>query len=177
MQLLNRPLTYFLCLMFAGCASSNPYTKTVSKVDIKRFMIPWYVQAGRFTPFEKDPYNGIETYKWNELEQRIDIEFTFNQGALNGPIKKIPQKGWIKDKVTNATWTVQPFWPLKFDFLIIALDEDNYEWAAIGVPSQKWLWVMTRSQQYSREKIKEILKEIENMGYSIEKTQFVQHGE
>lgn len=175
MQLLNRSLPYFLCILFAGCASSHTYTKTVNKVDIKRFMIPWHVQAGRFTSFEKNPYNSIESYTWNEKEQRIDIDFTYNEGAFDGPVKKIPQKGWIKDTVTNATWSVQPWWPLKFDYLVIALDDVNYEWTAIGVPSQKWLWVMTRDPHYPREKVNQILKDIEKTGYSIEKVQFVEH--
>jgi apolipoprotein D and lipocalin family protein len=55
-------------------------------------------------------------------------------------------------------------WPLKFDYLVIALDPD-YKWTAIGVPSEKYLWVMTRAQQISKNELEIILKEIEAVGY------------
>ena len=172
MRFMNIALPLFVCMILSSCSSSPPYTKTVSNVDLKRFMIPWYVQAGRFTIFEKDPYNSIESYVWNEKEQQIDIEFSYNKGGFDGPIKKMPQKGWVKNSMTNATWEIQPIWPLKFDFLIIALAED-YEWTVIGVPNQKYVWVMTKNPHFSREKIDQIIKDIAKTGYSIENIQYV----
>ena len=174
MRFMNISLPIFVCMLFSGCSSTPPYTKTASNVDLKRFMIPWYVQAGRFTVFEKDPYNSVETYAWNDKQQQIDIEFTYNQGGFDGPIKKMLQKGWVKDSTTNATWEVQPLWPLKFDYLIIALDKD-YEWTVIGVPNQKFLWVMTKSPQFPREKVDQIIKDIAATGYSVEDIKYVQH--
>ena len=78
MRFMNISLPLFLYMLVSGCSTSTPYTKTVSNVDLQRFMIPWHVQAGRFTSFEKDPYNSIESYTWNEKEQRIDIDFSYN---------------------------------------------------------------------------------------------------
>lgn len=174
MRLMNITLPIFLYMLVTGCSTTKPYTKTASNVDIKRFMIPWHVQAGRFTMFEKDPYNSVESYTWNEKEQRIDIEFSYNKGGFDGPVKKVPQKGWVKDTKTNATWEISPLWPFKFDYLIIALAE-NYEWTVIGVPNQKYLWVMTKNPQFPREKVNQILEDIAKSGYSIEDVQYVQH--
>ncbi len=115
----------FLSTLLVACSTAT-YKKTVAKVERDRFMGTWHVMAGRFTVFEKDAFNATETYKWNQKEQRIDINFQYNKGALDGPKKKIPQKGWIDDHHTNATWKVSPIWPLKFGYLIIALDP-NYE--------------------------------------------------
>lgn len=157
-----------------GC-SNKTYNKTVDFVDRDRFMQDWYVQAGRFTPFEKDPYNSIESYRWNEKEQQIDIRFSYNQGSLTGEKKEIPQTGWVHNTKTNAHWKVRPWWPLKFDYLIIALDKVNYEWTAIGVPDEKYLWVMTKTPQFPRDKVQEILKEVAASGYSIKDIKFVEH--
>lgn len=155
-----------------GC--SHDYTKTVSNVDIERFMGPWNVQAGRFTSFEKDPYNSVEAYTWNEDENRIDVDFHYNQGGFNGPLKKIPQKAFIEDKETNAHWKVQVWWPLRFSYLIIALDP-NYEWTAVGVPSQKYLWIMSRNPHLPKETLDMIIKELDSKGYSTKDLQYVQH--
>lgn len=167
-------LPVILGLIISACTHTEPYRKTVSRVDLDKFMIPWHVQVGRFTSFEKNPYNSVESYTWNELEKRIEIDFSYNEGAFNGPLKKIPQKGWVKDTTTNATWSVQPWWPLKFDYLIIGLG-DNYEWTAIGVPDQKFLWIMTKESQYPREKVNEILAKIRATGYRTDELQWVQH--
>lgn len=174
MRFMNISLPLFLYMLVSGCSTSTPYTKVASHVDLERFMTSWYVQAGRFTYFEKDPYNSIESYIWNEKEQRIDIEFSYNKGGFDGPLKKMTQKGWVKNSKTNATWEVQPLWPLKFDYLIIAL-ADDYEWTVIGVPNQKFLWIMSKEPHFPREKVDLIIRDIAKTGYSVENIQYVQH--
>ncbi|NOT79784.1 MAG: hypothetical protein HOP07_12390, partial [Bacteriovoracaceae bacterium] len=48
--------TLILGLFMVSCSSTPLYTKTVPNIELKKFMGPWHVQAGRFTMFEKDPY-------------------------------------------------------------------------------------------------------------------------
>jgi apolipoprotein D and lipocalin family protein len=174
MRLIKSSLPILLGFIISSCSHTPPYKQTVPKVDLARFMKPWYVQAGRFTFLEKDPYNSIESYTWNEAENRIEIDFRYNQGSFDGPEKKIPQKGWVKDTVNNSTWSVQPWWPLRFDYLIIGLGE-NYEWTAIGVPDQKYLWIMTEDPQYPKEKVQEILTRLQDSGYRTDEIQWVKH--
>jgi len=150
-------------MLFSACASEGNY-KTVNFVNRDRFMVSWYVQAGRFTPLEKDVTNAVEKYTWNEKKQYIEIDFSYNKGSFEGKLKKIPQKGYIFNKETNAHWKISPLWPLKFDYLVIALDPD-YQWTAIGVPSEKYLWIMTKAQQISKDQLDQILKEVEAVGY------------
>jgi apolipoprotein D and lipocalin family protein len=174
MQFFKLSLPIIMGLLISSCSHTPEYRKTVSKVDLMKFMKPWHVQAGRFTPLEKNPYNSVESYTWNKKENRIDIDFSYNQGAFDGPIKKVPQKGWVTDTVNNSTWSVQPWWPLKFDYLIIGLG-DNYEWTAIGVPNQSYLWIMTADSQFPRERVQEILKKLHDSGYNTDKIEYVQH--
>ena len=172
MKLTRSLQSFALVTLLFGCAST--YNKTVSHVEIKRFMGPWHVQAGRFTSFEKDPYNSVESYTWNEKENRIDVDFHYNQGGFDGPRKEIPQKAFIENKQTNAHWKIQVWWPLRFSYLIVALDP-NYEWTAIGVPDEKYLWIMSRTPHLPREKVSEIVKDLDRLGYSTKDLQFVQH--
>lgn len=160
--------------MMCILACSHKYDKTVDHVDRDKFMGTWYVQAGRFTALEKDPFNAKETYSWNEKKNQIDIDFSFNKGSLKGPVKEIPQTAWIENKNSNAYWKVRPFWPLKFDYLIIALDPD-YQWTAIGVPNQAYLWIMSRKPQFSKEQVLEIITKLKRSGYKTEDIQYVQH--
>jgi len=161
-------------LTLAGCSSTKTYEGHVDQLDRDRFMGKWYVQAGRFTMFEQDAFNAVEIYSWNEKKQQIDVDFRFNEGSFTGPEKKIPQTAFIEDHKSNARWQVRPFWPLLFDYRVIALDA-NYDWTVIGVPNQKYVWVMSRSAQMSREKIGEILSGIKALGYRVDEIEYVEH--
>lgn len=156
----------------SGCAHS--YDRTVAHVDRDRFMGVWYVMAGRFTFVEKDVYNSVEKYTWNEAKQHIDIDFSYNKGSFAGELKKYPQTGWIDNHETNATWKISPFWPLKFTYLVVALDP-NYEWTAIGVPNQSYLWIMARSPSFSKAQVQQALDQVRALNYSVEDIVYVEH--
>ena len=161
-----------LILQF-GCTTGDKMI-TVENVDLPRFMGKWYVLAGRFTYFEADVYNGLEVYTWNSDESRIDVDFTYNKGSFNGNKKSIPQKAWIENIETNAHWKVSPMWPLKFDYLVVELDSD-YQWTAIGVPSQKYLWIMARSWSNPEKTIEAATMKLKAKGYNIDNIVRVPH--
>lgn len=155
-----------MLLSYLGCSSVNS-NQTVEIVDIDRFMGRWYVIAGRFTFFEKGAHNAVEIYRWNKNAQRIEIDFTFLKDSFDGEPKSIPQRAWIYDQKTKAHWKVRPFWPLQFSYLVVALDA-NYEWTAIGVPDQKYLWIMARAPIVSKEVFDNILLSLRRKGYSVD---------
>lgn len=149
----------------AGCASPK-YSKTVPHVDLDRFFKKWYVIAGRLTFVEKGAHNAVEEYKFNVDKQRIDINFYFNKDSFAGEKKNIPQKGWVENKESNAHWKISPFWPLKFDYFVIAL-ADDYSWTAIGVPNQKYLWIMADDWNMSEAKLQDVIDGIRKAGYPV----------
>lgn len=168
---MRKLLPLVLAVLATSCSAK--YDKTVDHVDRDRFMGKWFVQAGRFTFLEKDVTNAVEAYTWSEKEERIDIDFHFNQKTFDGPLKSYPQKAWIVSE-NNARWKVQPFWPLKFSYLVIGLDPD-YQWTAIGVPDEKYLWIMSRDPHFSRENIQRVLDQVESTGYDVTDVEFVPH--
>jgi apolipoprotein D and lipocalin family protein len=152
-------------LLLTACSSAS-YNETVKKVDIDRFMGKWYVIAARGTFLESEAYNSLEVYKWNKNEKRIDIDFTYRDGSFTSELKSVPQKGWILDNKTNAHWEVSPFWPIKFDYLVIDLAQD-YSWVVIGVPNQKYIWIMARDWKIDDELYNYILARIKKKKYSL----------
>lgn len=157
--------------MITSCASKN-YSRTTSAVDLERFMGKWYVIAGRLTFMEKGAHNAVEVYRWNTKEKRIDVDFTFRKDAFTGPLKSIPQKAWIENTNTNAHWKVSPFWPLKFNYLIIDLAPD-YAWTVIGVPGQEWVWIMARDWQMDETTLAMIIQRLKDSGYNTKDIQRV----
>jgi apolipoprotein D and lipocalin family protein len=165
-------LILFCLLLISGCTSAPP--KTVEKIDVQKFMGDWYVLAGRFTDFETEVHNAKETYTWNAGEDRIDVAFVYNKGSFEGPIKSIPQKAWIENKTSMAHWKVSPLWPFKFDYLVIAV-ADDYSWTAIGVPSQKYLWIMARDWKNPEPTVKAAVERLQELPYDVENLVTVPH--
>ena len=159
-------MKYLILIFLVGCSSMS-YNKTVAHVDRDRFMGKWYVIAARATFLEKGAHNSVEIYKWNEKDQRIDIDFTFRKDGFDGKLKSIPQKAWIINKETNAQWKVQPFWPLKFDYLVVDMDPD-YQWVVIGVPNQNYAWIMARDWKMADAQYDLIIKSLQDKQYQVE---------
>lgn len=158
----------WFALSFGGFScSSIHFKKTVPEVDVSRYMGTWYVWAGRTTSFEKGAYNAIERYTWNEKEKRIDIDFSYHKDSFEGELKKVPQKAWIVDDGSHAHWEISPFWPLLFDYLIIALDP-GYQWVAIGVPSGDYLWLMGRQKVATDAQVNELVEKVKALGYPVQ---------
>lgn len=149
------------------------YRKTVSSVDLNKFMGKWYVVAGKYTFLENNSKNNLEEYSWNKEQSRIDIKFSFDD-KKSGKKKVYTQKAWVENKKTNAYWKVQPFWPLKLDYLIIDL-ADDYSWTAIGVPSGKYLWIMSRDPAFTRDKLEMVIKRVTSRGYPTTDLTFTEH--
>lgn len=173
MQTLRFTLFAFLAFTLTSCSIAT-YKKTVDHVDLDKFMGTWYVLAGRFTFFEDGAHNSIEKYTWNAEKQRIDIDFTFNKDSVAGELKSIPQKAWIENKNTNAHWKVSPFWPLKFDYLVVELSAD-YSWTAIGVPDQKYLWIMARTWKNADAIINSATQSLKLKGYNTDNLTVIKH--
>jgi apolipoprotein D and lipocalin family protein len=169
---MNNLLIFLLLIFTSSCSSIGYPLDQLPKVDLQKFMGNWYVVAGRFTFLEKDVHNALEVYTWNEKKKRIDVSFTYHQGSFTGSLKSIPQKAWVVDLQSNSHWKVSPFWPIKLDYLILDIDE-NYRWTAIGVPNQKYLWIMTRSNIVNLDEIQMILKRLEAKGYNVDNIVYV----
>lgn len=168
-------MAFFFSLIGCTSKADKQYgpLKTVEKVDIQKFMGRWYVIANIPTFLEKGAHNAVETYTWNKEENRIDIDFKFNADSFDGKEKSIPQKGWIHDSSTNAYWKVQPFWPLKFSYLIIDLDE-KYSYTVVSVPDRDYIWIMARTPQMDKALLDRIISKAKDQwGFDISKIQMV----
>jgi apolipoprotein D and lipocalin family protein len=160
-----------------GCASGSmpPLEAMDRKVDLERFMGDWYVIG--FIPVtipffsEEGAHNGVESYRLTE-DGVIETTYTFRKGAFDGPEKRMTPKGWVYNEETNAEWRMQFLWPFKAAYLIVYLDED-YQRTIIGVPSRKYVWIMSRDPQLSDADYQELLDHAARVGYDTEKVQRV----
>ena len=144
-----------------------PPIHTVDHVDLHRFMGSWYVISSIPTIFEKDVYNGIESYRLAE-DGTVETTFTFNKGGFDGPQKTYRPRAFIRDTQSNAVWDMQFVWPFKAEYRIIYLNND-YTQTVIGRTKRDYLWIMARDPSIPRADYDRLVRFIAGQGYDISK--------
>jgi len=74
----------------------------------------------------------------------------------------------IKDKESNATWSVRFFKVISVQYLIVDLDP-GYQWVAVGHPSRRYGWIMARKKTLADSTYSEILGRLGKQGYDTSK--------
>jgi apolipoprotein D and lipocalin family protein len=146
--------------------------QTVPHVDIPRYMGDWYVIANIPYFAEKDCVDSIESYALR-ADGKIDNWFTCRKKTFDAPLKrKATAVASIDDTKTHATWSVRFFKIISVKYLILDLDP-NYQWVAVGHPSRRYGWVMSRSKTLPEQTYQEILGKLRSDGYDTAKFQKV----
>ena len=152
---------------------TQPPIKTVSEVNLQKFMGPWYVIGHIPTFIEKNAFNAIESYELNQ-DGTISTTFTFNEGALTGPLKTYKPKGFIVKDSGNALWGMQFIWPIKAQYKIVYLDE-AYQNTIIARDNRDYVWIMSREKKIEQKTLEQLVKKIETDGYDIKKIRWIEH--
>ena len=176
MNLLEFPVTRLLAfaaaaLLIGGCASKGPEMKTVSYVDLDRFMGDWYVIANIPTFLEKGAHNAVETYELNE-DGTIATTFVFREDSFDGEEKRYHPRGFVQDTDTNARWGMRFIWPIKSDYRIVYLD-DNYTQTVIARQKRDFVWIMARTPTISEEEYERLVEFVASIGYDTSKIERV----
>ena len=164
---LQMGLAVLLLAGLAGCAIT-PQKVTVpvaASVDLPRFMGAWYVIGVIPTFLERDIYNAIESYELAP-DGTIDTTFTFNQGAFDGPAKRMQPKGFVIEGSNNAVWGMQFVWPVKAEFVISHVDP-QYTETIIARSARDYVWIMARTPTLDDQRYSALVGRVKAMGYDI----------
>jgi apolipoprotein D and lipocalin family protein len=146
--------------------------KTASHVDIPKYMGDWHVIANIPYFAEKGCVDSIESYALR-LDGDIDNRFTCRKNSKEAPMKQRAfARATIKDRTSNAVWSVRMFKVLPVRYLILELDPD-YQWVALGHPTRRYGWIMSRSASLPDETYLKILNRLQEQGYDPSKFQKV----
>jgi len=70
----------------------------------------------------------------------------------------------VVDKASNARLKVSFFWPFRGDYWIIDLGTE-YEYAVVGTPNRKYLWVLSRTPVMDDAVYAAIMERIRQLGF------------
>jgi apolipoprotein D and lipocalin family protein len=163
-----------LCALLGGCAGTGkPPIATVTQVDLPKFMGDWYVIAAIPTMIETESYNAVESYAL-DADGSIATTFTFNKGALGGPVKTYHPRGFVVPNSGNALWGMQFIWPIKAQYKIAYLTDD-YQITVIARDARDYVWIMARTPVISDTEYSELVAFVERLGYDVAKLRKVPH--
>ena len=148
---------------WAGAAKSDSPLTVVDVVDLNRYLGMWYEIASYPSWFQKGCTGSTAEYSLLS-DDKIQVINRCHKESLEGPLKVSKGKAEVVDTATNAKLKVWFFWPFKGDYWIIDLNPD-YQWAVVGEPSRKYLWVLSRTPTMDEAIYQEILKRLLQKGY------------
>ena len=160
------------CLLLAAVAilativtGKQDDLEVVPHVDLNRYVGRWYEIARLPNRFEKKCAGSVTaTYS---LRSDGTIEVVNRCRKSSGDYTTATGKAKIVDKTTNAKLKVTFFWPFYGDYWILELG-DNYEYAVVGAPNRKYLWILSRNREMDENLYRTLLDKMTARGFKTE---------
>jgi apolipoprotein D and lipocalin family protein len=143
---------------------SNKTLEVVAHVDLEKYLGKWYEFAHLPASFQEGCTETTATYSLLPNGKVLVL----NECIKKGKPKKAKGTAKVADKNTGAKLKVTFFWPFYADYWIIKLG-DNYEYAVVGTPNRKYLWILSRTPQMREMLFLELLELAKSQGFIMDK--------
>lgn len=161
------------CFMISVCILTSctgnlllPPVQTVQRIDLERYSGLWYEVARFSNDFQVGCSESTAYYtllKNGELSVTNSCRF-----GIARAIKEVSGRAWVADPSSNARLKVSFFWPFRGDYWIIELGS-NYEYAVVGTPDRRLLWVLSRTPHLDEQVFSGIVWRLEQQGFDIKR--------
>ena len=148
----------------AGVApAKEPELTAVDSVELDRYLGEWYEIASYPAWFQRGCTAVTARYSLRD-DGRIKVVNSCRKGSLDGKLKQSTGRAKVVDMETNAKLKVSFFGPFWGNYWIIDLDPD-YQWAVVGEPKRKYLWILSRTRSMDEGVYEQILARLPDKGY------------
>ena len=127
----------------------------------------WYEIARYPNNFQRGCVGSRATYTLRD-DGNISVLNECYDKAFDGKLRFAKGKAWVVDKETNAKLKVSFFWLFAGDYWIIDLGKD-YEYAVVGHPKRKYLWILSRTKEMDAVVYEGILSRLQEKEYDTSK--------
>ncbi|RDX61426.1 Temperature-induced lipocalin-1 [Mucuna pruriens] len=152
---------------------ANKEMQVARGLDLQRYMGRWYEIASfpsRNQP--KDGANTRATYTLNSDGTVHVLNETWSNGKrgyIEGSAYKVdPKTDEAKFKVKFYVPPFLPIIPVVGNYWVLFIDDD-YQYALIGQPSRKYLWILSRKTHLDDEIYNELVEKAKEEGYDVSK--------
>jgi apolipoprotein D and lipocalin family protein len=164
------------CALFlsGAFAQAEPLpVQSVGQVDLGRYLGKWY-EIAAFPMFFQRQCIGDTTAEY-ALRPDGDIAVV-NRCRTEKGFDEAVGKAWTVDGTGNSQLKVSFFWPFRSDYWVVGLDGD-YQWAVVGNPNRKYLWVLSRTPKLPAEQLDKALQAAASQGFDLAQLKYTGHGQ
>jgi apolipoprotein D and lipocalin family protein len=165
-------LAAVLAFTAAGCATGSGRDIEqilVDQVDLRRYSGLWY-QVGRYP-------NWFQTGDCEESTAEYTLYEDGTVSVLNrcwsdryGGTYSQQVRAVARPANAGNSWLRVRFFGLfPANYLIIELDAEHYQWAAVTTPGRSSLWILSRTPALESETFEQIVASLENKGFDPDK--------
>jgi apolipoprotein D and lipocalin family protein len=162
-----RGAAILLTAIFMATARAEP--TAIAALDVDRYLGRWYEIASFPMFFQRMCVSDTTADYSKQGEDKIGVlnRCRKQDGSFaeaDGHASVVPHSG-------NAKLRVSFFWPFAADYWVFGLGED-YQWALVGNPNHKYLWLLSRSQTINHQDLNTALEIAKEQGFDISKLNY-----
>ena len=139
--------------------------EVVQSVDLSRYLGRWYEISRLPNGFQKKCADMVTANYTMSGEGKIEVINRCRKAS--GEYVTARGRAKIVDKKTNAKLKVTFFWPFYGDYWILDLGP-NYDYAVVGEPRRKYLWILSRSPRMDETLYQQLLQKMASQGFNTE---------
>ena len=165
-------MTSNFCLLLAAVAvfasivnGQRTDLEVVPHVDLNRYVGRWYEIARLPNRIENNCARSVSATYTIRTDGKVEVVNRCRKSS--GDYTTATGKAKVVDKTTNAKLKVTFFWPFYGDYWILDLG-DNYEYAVVGAPNRKYLWILSRDRQMDESLYQSLLARMAALGFKTE---------
>lgn len=168
---LDKALLVAMALALSGCAAftsmpvgNRAVPEPAKSVELDRYLGRWYELYRYDAPFQKSCEAVSADYSRNP-DGSLRVVNTCHKGSPDGQLKTATGRVKVVDGATGAKLKVSFFGPFYGDYWVLDRDDD-YQWAIVGEPSGRYLWVLSREANPSDNRKAMLRRRVEELGYN-----------
>lgn len=161
-----------LVLLISGCGKVDPRFKAVENFELPRYLGTWYEIARLDHSFERGLVKVTAEYSMREDGKVRVLNRGYNLGKNEW--KKAEGKAKFKGDSNTGWLKVSFFGPFYADYIILALDQEEYRYALVAGPNTSYLWILSRTPTLEEKIVEELVSKAEAVGFVTENLIFVE---
>jgi apolipoprotein D and lipocalin family protein len=162
-----------LSMLLFGCTGMPAQVTPVTGFELERYLGTWYEIARLDHYFERGLTRVTASYSLREDDGIRVLNRGYDRSS--GEWKEAEGKAYFVDSPEVGRLKVSFFGPFYGGYNVIALDEQNYQYALVAGPSTSYLWILARQPELDPSIVDRLVNQARSRGFDTEALIWVNH--
>ncbi len=162
-----------ITMLFAGCVGIPENITPVSNFKLEKYLGKWYEFARFDHSFERGMSRTTAEYSLRD-DGGVRV---LNRGFIAGENKwkEAEGKAFFVESPDQGYLKVSFFGPFYGSYIIVELDQENYQYSLVCGPDKSYLWILSRTPDLKEETKQMLVSKAASLGFDTSKLIYVDH--